>query len=164
MFRKVLVANRGEIAGRIGRALREASIASVAVYSDADRTSLAVQMADEAVHLGPSPAADSYLRIDKIIESAHRQGADAIHPGYGFLSENADFADACEVAGIVFIGPPAAAIRQMGSKTAARQLAIAAGPPGGPGTESAIGESAGAKPAPHPTGETLVPASAADAR
>src|SRR5260370_553241 len=91
MFRKVLVANRGEIAVRIVRALREASIASVAVYSDADRTSLAVQMADEAVHLGPSPAADSYLRIDKIIESAHRQGVDAIHPGYGFLTANPHF-------------------------------------------------------------------------
>src|SRR5216684_5530236 len=145
MFRKVLVANRGEIAVRIVRALREASIASVAVYSDADRASLAVQMADEAVHLGPSPAADSYLRIDKIIESAHRQGVDAIHPGYGFLSENADFADACEAAGIVFIGPPAAAIRRMGSKTAARQLAIAAGAPVVPGTESAIVDLAEAK-------------------
>jgi acetyl-CoA carboxylase biotin carboxylase subunit len=138
MFRKVLVANRGEIAVRLMRALREASIASVAVYSDADRTSLAVQMADEAVHLGPSPASESYLRIDKIIAAARRQGADAIHPGYGFLSENADFADACESAGIVFIGPPASAIRQMGSKTAARQLAIAAGAPVVPGTESAI--------------------------
>jgi acetyl-CoA carboxylase biotin carboxylase subunit len=145
MFRKVLVANRGEIAVRIVRALREASIASVAVYSDADRASLAVQMADEAVHLGPSPAADSYLRIDKIIEAAHRQGVDAIHPGYGFLSENADFADACAAAGIVFIGPPAAAIRQMGSKTAARQLAIAAGAPVVPGTESAIVDLAEAK-------------------
>ncbi len=145
MFRKVLVANRGEIAVRIVRALREASVASVAVYSDADRASLAVQMADEAVHLGPSPAADSYLRIDKIIEAARRQGAEAIHPGYGFLSENADFADACEAARIVFIGPPAAAIRQMGSKTAARQLAIAAGAPVVPGTESAIVDLAEAK-------------------
>src|SRR5260370_38701363 len=114
MFRKVLVANRGEIAVGIVRALREASIASGAVYSDADRVSLAVQMADEAVHLGPSPATESYLRIDKIVEAARQRGAEAIHPGYGFLSENADFADACEVAGIVFIGPPAAAIRQMG--------------------------------------------------
>jgi acetyl-CoA carboxylase biotin carboxylase subunit len=138
MFRKVLVANRGEIAVRIVRALREASIASVAVYSDADRASLAVQMADEAVHLGPSPASESYLRGDKIIDAARQQGADAIHPGYGFLSENAEFAEACEAAGIVFIGPPPAAIRRMGSKTAARQLAIAAGAPVVPGTESAI--------------------------
>jgi acetyl-CoA carboxylase biotin carboxylase subunit len=145
MFRKVLVANRGEIAVRLVRALREASIASVAVYSDADRASLAVQMADEAVHLGPSPASESYLRIDKIIAAARRQGADAIHPGYGFLSENADFADACQAAGIVFIGPPASAIRQMGSKTAARQLAIAAGAPVVPGTESAIVDLAEAK-------------------
>ena len=138
MFRKVLVANRGEIAVRIVRALREAGVASVAVYSDADRASLAVQMADEAAYLGPSPASESYLRIDKIIDAARRHGADAIHPGYGFLSENAEFAEACEAAGIVFIGPPAAAIRQMGSKTAARKLAIAAGAPVVPGTESAI--------------------------
>ena len=138
MFRKVLVANRGEIAVRIVRALREASVASVAVYSDADRASLAVQMADEAVHLGPSPAAESYLCADKIIDAARRQGADAIHPGYGFLSENADFADACEAAGIVFIGPSPVAIRRMGSKTMARRLAIAAGAPVVPGTESAI--------------------------
>jgi acetyl-CoA carboxylase biotin carboxylase subunit len=138
MFRKVLVANRGEIAVRIIRALREASMASVAVYSDADRASLAVQMADEAVRLGPAPASESYLRGDLIIEAALRQGADAIHPGYGFLSENAEFAEACAAAGIVFIGPPAAAIRHMGSKTAARQLAIAAGAPVVPGTEAAI--------------------------
>ncbi len=138
MFRKVLVANRGEIAVRIVRALREAGIASVAVYSDADRASLAVLMADEAAHLGPAPASESYLRIDKIIEAARQHGAEAIHPGYGFLSENAEFAEACEAAGIVFIGPPAAAMRQMGSKTAARKLAIAAGAPVVPGTEAAI--------------------------
>ena len=138
MFRKVLVANRGEIAVRIVRALREASIASVAVYSDADRASRVVQMADEAVHLGPSPASESYLRGDKIIQAALQQGAEAIHPGYGFLSENADFAEACEASDIIFIGPPAAAIRRMGSKTAARQLATAAGAPVVPGTASAI--------------------------
>lgn len=123
---------------RIVRALREAGIASVAVYSDADRTSLAVLMADEAAHLGSAPASESYLCIDKIVDAAQRHGAEAIHPGYGFLSENAEFAEACKAAGIVFIGPPATAIRQMGSKTAARKLAIAAGAPVVPGTESAI--------------------------
>src|SRR5579862_3940476 len=122
MFRKVLVANRGEIAVRIIRALKEAGIASVAVYSDADRASLAVRLADEAAYLGPSPSSESYLRGDKIIEAARRHGAEAIHPGYGFLSENAEFAQACEDAGIAFIGPPAEAIRKMGSKTSARQV------------------------------------------
>jgi len=140
MFQKVLVANRGEIAVRIIRALREAEIASVAVYSDADRASLAVRMADEAAHLGPAPSSESYLRIDKIIDAALRHGAQAIHPGYGFLSENAEFAEACAAAGIVFIGPPAAAIRKMGSKTSARQVAIAAGAPVVPGTEQPLGE------------------------
>src|ERR1700683_465026 len=107
MFRKVLVANRGEIAVRIIRGLREAGISSVAVYSDADRASLAVQMSDEAAYLGPSPSSESYLRIDKIIAAAVGHGVDAIHPGYGFLSENADFAEACATAGIAFIGPSA---------------------------------------------------------
>ena len=138
MFGKVLVANRGEIAVRIIRALREAGVASVAVFSDADRASLAVQMADEAAHLGPSAAHESYLNIEKIIQAARDHGAEAIHPGYGFLSENARFAEACQAAGIVFIGPSAAAIRRMGSKTEARKLAIAAGAPVVPGTESAV--------------------------
>jgi acetyl-CoA carboxylase biotin carboxylase subunit len=138
MFRKVLVANRGEIAVRIIRGLKEAGIASVAAYSDADRASIAVRMADEAVHLGPAPSAESYLRADKIIEASVRLGVDAIHPGYGFLSENAEFAEACAAAGITFIGPPAKAIRAMGSKTAARLVAIAAGAPVVPGTEEAI--------------------------
>src|SRR5262249_29991243 len=145
MFQKVLVANRGEIAVRIIRALREAGIRSVAVYSDADRASLAVQMADEAAHVGPAPSSESYLRSEKIIEAAKRHGADAIHPGYGFLSENAEFAEACKTAGITFIGPPADAIRKMGSKTAARQVAIAAGAPVVPGTEDAIRDAARAK-------------------
>src|SRR5581483_5765453 len=129
MFRKVLIANRGEIAVRVMRTLREMDISTVAVYSDADRTSLHVRMADEAVHVGPSPSAESYLRIDRIIEAAKARGAEAVHPGYGFLSENAEFAAACEDAGIVFIGPSAHSIRAMGSKTAARQVAIAAGTP-----------------------------------
>jgi acetyl-CoA carboxylase, biotin carboxylase subunit len=138
MFRKVLVANRGEIAVRVVRALRELEIASVAAYSDADRGSLAVRLADEAAYVGPSPSSESYLRIDRVIDAAKRHGAEAIHPGYGFLSENADFAEACAAAGIVFIGPPAEAIRKLGSKTAARQLAIAAGTPVVPGTERAL--------------------------
>src|SRR5450631_512001 len=107
MFRKVLVSNRGEIAVRVIRALRERGIRSVAVYSDADRPALHVQMADEAVHIGPAPSSESYLRSDKIIAAALERGVDAIHPGYGFLSENADFAQACVDAGLVFIGPSA---------------------------------------------------------
>ncbi len=138
MFRKVLVANRGEIAVRVVRALRDMGIASVAAYSDADRGSLAVRLADEAAYVGPSPSSESYLRIDRILDAAKRHGAEAIHPGYGFLSENAEFAEACAAAGIVFIGPPAEEIRKLGSKTAARQLAIAAGAPVVPGTESAL--------------------------
>ena len=114
MFRKVLIANRGEIAVRVIRTLREMDIASVAVFSDADRASLHVRMADEAEWVGPSPSAESYLRIDRILDAARKHGAEAIHPGYGFLSENADFAAACEAAGIVFIGPSAESIRQHG--------------------------------------------------
>jgi acetyl-CoA carboxylase biotin carboxylase subunit len=138
VFQKVLVANRGEIAVRVIRALRELGIGSVAVFSDADRASLHVRMADEAVNIGPAPATDSYLRIDRILEAATSCGADAIHPGYGFLSENAEFAAACETAGIKFIGPPSSAIRAMGSKTQARKLAIQAGVPILPGTMDAV--------------------------
>jgi len=138
MFRKVLIANRGEIAVRVMRTLREMEIATVAVFSDADRTSLHVRMADEAEWVGPSPSAESYLRIDRILEAARKHEADAIHPGYGFLSENADFAGACEDAGIVFIGPSSQSIRRMGSKTAARQMAVAAGAPVLPGSPEAL--------------------------
>jgi acetyl-CoA carboxylase biotin carboxylase subunit len=134
LFRKVLIANRGEIAVRLVRALREMEIASVAVFSEADRGSLHVQMADEAVCVGPAPSSESYLAIDRIIDAARRTGADAIHPGYGFLSENAAFAAACAAARIKFIGPRPAAIQAMGSKTAARRLAIEAGAPVVPGT------------------------------
>ena len=133
MFSKVLIANRGEIAVRIIRTLREIGIASIAVYSDADRASRHVRMADEAAHVGPSPSAESYLRIDRILDAARRHGAEAIHPGYGFLSENAEFAAACASSDIVFIGPSPDAIRKMGSKTAARELARAAGVPVVPG-------------------------------
>src|SRR5438045_3442128 len=138
MFRKILIANRGEIAVRVMRTLREMGIASVAVYSDADRTSRHVRMADEAERIGPPPSAESYLRMDRILDAAKKHGAEAIHPGYGFLSENAEFACACETAGLVFIGPSAESIRMMGSKTAARRTAIAAGAPVVPGTDRAI--------------------------
>src|SRR5271169_6326542 len=138
MFRKVLISNRGEIAVRVMRTLREMGIGSVAVYSDADRTSKHVRMADEAEHVGPSLSSESYLRMDRILDAARKHGAEAIHPGYGFLSENAEFAAACEDAGIAFIGPSAESIRSMGSKTAARRMAIAAGTPVVPGTDHGV--------------------------
>lgn len=144
-IKKILIANRGEIALRILRACRELNIPSVAVYSDADRASLHVAHADEAYRLGPAPALESYLRGEKILEVAHRCGADAIHPGYGFLSENADFAAACTSAGIRFIGPTAEAMRMLGSKTRARQTADAAGLPRVPGSVNALESVAQAK-------------------
>src|SRR3712207_6654634 len=138
MFAKVLVANRGEIAVRVIRALDELSIASVAVYSDADRDALHVRRAGEAHRLGPGPAAESYLAVDQLMEVIERSGAEAVHPGYGFLAENAAFAKRLEDAGITFIGPPAAAIEAMGSKTRARELMKEAGVPIVPGTTDPV--------------------------
>ena len=134
MFSKVLIANRGEIACRIIRTLKRLGIGSVAVYSDADRNSLHVAQADESVRLGPGPAAESYLRHDNLLAAARATGAEAIHPGYGFLSENADFAAACAAQGIVFIGPKPSQMRDFGLKHLARDLASRNGIPLLPGS------------------------------
>ncbi|KAA8996073.1 acetyl/propionyl/methylcrotonyl-CoA carboxylase subunit alpha [Stenotrophomonas cyclobalanopsidis] len=133
MFSKILIANRGEIACRVIATCRRLGIATVAVYSDADRNARHVRLADEAIHIGAAAARESYLRGDVLLDAARRSGAQAIHPGYGFLSENADFADACAAAGITFIGPPASAIRAMGDKSAAKALMAKAGVPLTPG-------------------------------
>ena len=138
MIKKVLVANRGEIAVRIMRSCREMGIPTVAVYSDADRSAMHVRYADEAWHIGPAPSVESYLNIDKIIQVAKLSKVDAIHPGYGFLSENATFSERCRQEGIEFIGPNADAIRQMGDKITARKTMIAAGVPVVPGTVDKI--------------------------
>ncbi|MCQ2410006.1 MAG: acetyl-CoA carboxylase biotin carboxylase subunit [Elusimicrobiaceae bacterium] len=138
-FQKVLIANRGEIALRVIRTLKEMGIKSVAVYSEADRNSLHVRMADEAVCIGAAPSSQSYLNIDAIVTAAKITGADAVHPGYGFLSENADFADAVTKAGLVFIGPTAQAISMLGVKSTAREIALKAGVAVTPGSNGVVG-------------------------
>ncbi len=142
MFKKILIANRGEIACRVIKTARKMGIATVAVYSDADRNALHVRMADEAVHIGPSPAAQSYIVIDKIMAAVKATGAEAVHPGYGFLSENRAFAAALEAAGVVFIGPPSSAIEAMGDKITSKKLAMAAGVSTVPGYMGIIADAA----------------------
>ena len=133
MFKKILIANRGEIAVRVAKTARKIGVATVAVYSDADKNAPHVRACDEAVHIGPPAAAESYLVAEKIIDACKKTGAEAVHPGYGFLSENAAFAEALDKAGIVFIGPTAETIRAMGSKSAAKDLMEAANVPTTPG-------------------------------
>lgn len=140
MISKILIANRGEIAVRVIRACREMNIASVAVYSESDRDSLHVRMADEAVCIGPPLPGRSYLNISNVISAALVTGSEAVHPGYGFLSENDKFAEMCAANGLIFIGPPARAMRLMGNKVQARETMLASGVPVVPGSRGIIGE------------------------
>ena len=127
MFEKILIANRGEIACRVIKSAKKMGIKTIAVYSDADADAMHVRMADEAVHIGPPPASESYIGIDRIIKAIHASGAEAVHPGYGFLSENPNFAKALSAEGITFIGPPVAAIEAMGDKITSKKIAAEAG-------------------------------------
>src|SRR3972149_5587604 len=140
MFKKVLIANRGEIAIRVMRACRELDVKTVAVYSEVDKNALFAKYADEAYPIGPAPASQSYLNMDNILDVAHRTGAQAVHPGYGFLSENPEFAARCEKEGIKFIGPTSGAIESVGSKIAAKKTMKAAGIPVIPGSENGIND------------------------
>jgi acetyl-CoA carboxylase biotin carboxylase subunit len=161
LFEKILIANRGEIACRIARAARALGIRTVAVYSDADANALHVQACDESVHLGPAPARESYLDGQKVIAAARQTRAQAIHPGYGFLSEQAEFAHACAEAGIVFVGPPPGAMRAIKDKAQARAVMRAAGVPVVPGSEGHVGEEVGAKAAAASLGYPLLVKAAA---
>ena len=140
MFQKILIANRGEIAVRVIRACREMGIQTVAIYSDVDREALHVRFADEAYHCGPPPARESYLVMERVLEIAKRCGADGIHPGYGFLAENGDFADLCEKQGVAFIGPKGEVMRRMGDKVTARRTMQKAGVPIVPGTTKTLSD------------------------
>src|SRR5258706_7209151 len=149
LFKKVLIANRGEIAIRVMRACREMGIATAAVYSDADRNAIHTRYADESHHIGGAPPGESYLQLERIVKVAHDCGAEAMHPGYGFLSEKSAFPDACEAAGIKFIRPPGSAMRALSSKVSARQMAAENGVPVTPGS-GAISDLASAIPAASP--------------
>ena len=158
MFRKILIANRGEIAVRIIRTCRALGIPTVAVFSEADRTALHVRLADEAIAIGPASAAQSYLSVERVMGAARTTGSDAIHPGYGFLSENPALPKTCQSAGVTFIGPPASAMEMMGSKTAARELMQQAGVPVLPGSGSILApaEATSRMPLPPPPAEALI--------
>ena len=142
MIKKILIANRGEIACRVIKTASKMGIATVAVYSDADANALHVRQADEAVHIGPAPSSQSYIVIDRILDAIRKTGADAVHPGYGFLSENAAFAEALEKEGVAFIGPPVGAIQAMGDKITSKKLAAEAGVSTVPGFMGLIDDAA----------------------
>jgi acetyl-CoA carboxylase biotin carboxylase subunit len=161
VFKKILIANRGEIACRVARAARAMGVKSVAVFSDADQTALHVQACDQAVHLGPPPPRESYLNVEKVLAAAKQTGAEAIHPGYGFLSEQAEFAQACADVGVIFVGPPPAAMRAIKDKAQARAVMRNAGVPVVPGSDGHVGEEIAAKAAAASVGYPLLVKAAA---